>query len=203
MIIIIDYGYGNIRSVKRALQKIGYDAKISNEPAELKSATLLILPGQGSFKTASEELEKQKLAPIIKSHIKKNKPFIGICLGFQILFETSEESPLSKGLDLFPGKIKKFSGKQKVPQIGWNQINIEKKNTVAFSKTKNQAHLYFVHSYFLEKTSSELVATTSTYEQSYISAIETKTLLATQFHPEKSGSIGLNILKTFIDQQNV
>tara|TARA_A100001015_G_C15043216_1_gene741372 strand:- start:1894 stop:2502 length:609 start_codon:yes stop_codon:yes gene_type:complete len=196
--MIIDYGAGNIRSVYRALHHIGLSPIISAKESDLSSAELVILPGQGSFGPLIKQLESLNLLTQLRDYILSDRPFIGICIGFQMLFEGSEESPGTKGLGIFPGHLKKFDEPGlTVPHMGWNDIVTTDKANLAIPDRTSCA--YFAHSYYLPTTLSDIISSTTQYgSTSFVSTIQSKSLLATQFHPEKSSQNGLNILKTFI-----
>ena len=191
MIAIIDYGAGNLKSVKNVLDYLNLDSIISDEPKDILKADRLILPGDGSFGYMMENLEKKGLVNPIKNFIKSGKPFLGICLGLQGLFEESEESPKVKGLSIFKGKVLKFR-KGKVPQIGWNKI---------FPKQKNifkEDFMYFVNSYYVVPKDNSITATITDYNGNFVSAIESNNITAMQFHPEKSGKAGIELLKRWL-----
>ena len=199
MITILDYGEGNIRNVERAFQTLNQDVLVSNSVNDIEKATILVVPGQGAFKQAMSQLKKLNLIDPIKNHINAGKKFLGICLGFQILFESSEEHGNIKGLGILPGHFKKIeSASLKVPHMGWNQVNIQNQSKL-YKDIKNDSYVYFVHSYYVTNSDERIIASTTNYEQSFISAIQKNNLWATQFHPEKSGDIGLNILKNFLN----
>ena len=199
MITILDYGEGNIRNVERAFQTLNQDVLVRNSVNYIEKATILVVPGQGAFKQAMSQLKKLNLIDPIKNHINAGKKFLGICLGFQILFESSEEHGNIKGLGILPGHFKKIeSASLKVPHMGWNQVNIQNQSKL-YKDIKNDSYVYFVHSYYVTNSDERIIASTTNYEQSFISAIQKNNLWATQFHPEKSGDIGLNILKNFLN----
>lgn len=198
MITILDYGEGNIRNVERAFQTLNQDVLVSNSVNDIEKATTLVVPGQGAFKQAMSQLKKLNLIDPIKNHVNAGKKFLGICLGFQILFESSEEHGNIKGLGILPGHFKKIeSASLKVPHMGWNQVNIQNQSKL-YKNIKDNSYVYFVHSYYVTSSDERIIASTTNYEQSFISAIQKNNLWATQFHPEKSGDIGLNILKNFL-----
>ena len=191
MIAIVDYGAGNLKSVKNALDYLDVDSIITDDLKNIKKADRLILPGDGSFGYMIENLEKKDLVNPIKNFIKSGKPFLGICLGLQGLFEESEESPKVKGLSIFKGKVLKFR-KGKVPQIGWNKI---------FPKQKNifkEDFMYFVNSYYVVPKDNSITATITDYNGNFVSAIESNNITAMQFHPEKSGKAGIELLKRWL-----
>lgn len=197
MILIIDYGMGNLRSLINAFRYLGERVKISESPKEIKKGRKIVFPGVGHFGRAMKNLKKKKLDLAILKIIEKGIPFLGICLGFQLLFEKSEEDPKVKGLAVLKGKVLKFK-KIKTPHIGWNKINIKKRGTI-FKGIKNESFLYFMHSFYLKVQDEKMIAATTDYGKEFCSAIELKNIFGVQFHPEKSGKIGLKILKNFIE----
>ena len=191
MIAIIDYGAGNLKSVKNALDYLDVDSIITDDLKNIKKADRLILPGDGSFGYMIENLEKKDLVNPIKNFIKSGKPFLGICLGLQGLFEESEESPKVKGLSIFKGKVLKFR-KGKVPQIGWNKIFPNQKSIF------KEDFMYFVNSYYVVSKDNSITATITDYNGNFVSAIESNNITAMQFHPEKSGKAGIELLKRWL-----
>ena len=191
MIAIVDYGAGNLKSVKNALDYLKVDSIITDKPEEIQKADRLILPGDGSFGYMIKSLKKKSLIIPIKNFIKNGKPFLGICLGFQGLFEESEESSGIKGLSIFKGKVVKFR-KGKVPQIGWNNIAPNKKGIF------KEDFMYFVNSYFVVPEDSSIVATMTDYNGNFVSAIQSNNITAMQFHPEKSGKAGIKLLERWL-----
>lgn len=198
MIAIIDYGAGNLQSVKKAFDFIGAESVITNDPEVILSADKILLPGVGSFGDAMDSMEKNGLVETVKECALSGKPFLGICLGLQLLFEESEESPGVKGLGIFKGKIKKFSSDMglKIPHIGWNSLEI-KQNDTLFKDIPENAYVYFVHSYYLHAEDENDIATVTNYGIDFHSAVGKNNVFATQFHPEKSGDVGLQILRNF------
>jgi len=197
MICVIDYGAGNLRSVCNSLDFLSIENKISRDKDEILAADKVILPGVGSFGDAMGQLTKSGLINTIYDIIDTNKPFMGICLGMQMLFESSEESPTVSGLGIFKGDILKFPHDcgLKVPQIGWNSLDYVKPDNI-YSETLNK-YVYFVHSYYLKAKEEDIVACKSTYGVTFDAAISKGNVCASQFHPEKSGAIGLEIIKRF------
>lgn len=189
MIAIIDYGSGNINSVKKAFDYLGEDSIITSDSEEILNADKVVFPGVGSFGDVMKELEKRKLDVVIKKAVEMKKPFLGICVGLQVLFEESEESPSVKGLGIFKGKAVKFK-QGKIPQIGWNEIN---------SKSIGNGYVYFVNSYYVVPSDKGIVESTSDYYAKFTAAIKKDNILAVQFHPEKSGKFGLEILKKWLE----
>ncbi len=198
MIAIIDYGAGNLQSVKKAFDFIGAESVITNDPKVILSADKILLPGVGSFGDAMDSMQKNGLVETVKECALSGKPFLGICLGLQLLFEESEESPGVKGLGIFKGKIKKFSSDMglKIPHIGWNSLEIKQKNTI-FKDIPENSYVYFVHSYYLHAEDENDIATVTNYGIDFHSAVGKNNIFATQFHPEKSGDVGLQILRNF------
>lgn len=200
MIAIIDYDAGNIMSVKKAVEFLGQEAVITRDPDILLNADKVILPGVGAFGDAMEKINNYGLNEVIHKIVDKGTPFLGICLGLQLIFDESEESPGVKGLSLLPGKIVKFSGKDelKVPQIGWNSISFPKKSRL-FEGIKDDSYVYFVHSYYLSADNGEDVAAVAEYGETFDAAVESNNIFACQFHPEKSSEVGLKIIENFLN----
>lgn len=198
MIAIIDYGAGNLQSVKKAFDFIGAESIITDNPETIKNCDKILLPGVGSFGDAMESMNAKNLVEVIKAEALSGKPFLGICLGLQLLFEESEESPDVKGLGIFKGKIKKFSTDMglKIPHIGWNSLEIKQKDTL-FKGIPENSYVYFVHSYYLHAENENDIATVTNYGIDFHSAVGKDNIFATQFHPEKSGDVGLQILRNF------
>lgn len=198
MIAIIDYDAGNIASVEKAFVKIGEEVRVTRDAAEILAADKVVLPGVGAFGDAMEKLHKYGLVDVIKQVAKSGKPFLGICLGLQLIFESSEESPGVEGLSLVPGRILRIPDKPglKIPQIGWNDITINPKSRLLAGLPENP-YVYFVHSYYLAADNEEDVAATTEYSVHIHAAVEHDNIYAAQFHPEKSGDVGLKILENF------
>lgn len=207
MISIIDYDAGNIKSVEKAIQFLGEEAKITRDRDEILNSDRAILPGVGAFGVAMEKLRSYGLEEVIHQYVSTGKPFLGICLGLQLLFDESEESPGVKGLGLIKGKITKIPTEykadngntmtQKVPQIGWNSIEINPSSRL-FKGISDGSYVYFVHSYYLTADNPDEVAAKTYYGTEIHAAVEKDNIFATQFHPEKSSDVGLKILKNFI-----
>jgi glutamine amidotransferase len=198
MIAIIDYGMGNLRSVQKGLERAGFEALVTRDVGRILSARGVVLPGVGAFSACMENLGKFGLIEPIRQIVREKKPFLGICLGFQLLFSESEEFGRQKGLDLFPGKVLGFHANEnlKVPHMGWNRI--EKKTDSKFLEGITSGdYVYFVHSFYVVPDDGSIVATTTDYGKSFVSSIATDTLFACQFHPEKSQELGLRILANF------
>ena len=200
MIAIIDYDAGNIKSVEKALIYLGQEVEITRSPERILGAEGVILPGVGAFGDAMNKLHGYGLADVIRQCADSGKPFLGICLGLQLFFEGSEESPGVKGLGLLPGKIKKLPGGTglKIPHMGWNSLNISDGKRL-FQGVGQGSYVYFVHSYYLEASDAADVAATTEYGTCIHAAVERGNLFACQFHPEKSSEIGLQILKNFAE----
>ena len=199
MIAIIDYDAGNIKSVQKALQYLGQEAVLTRDREVILSADRAVLPGVGSFGEAMEKLKGYGLSEVVREFAATGKPFLGICLGLQLLFEESEESPGVQGLGLLKGKIRRIPEGEgrKVPQIGWNDISIHPDSRL-FRGIPDHSYVYFVHSYYLEAADRKEVAATTEYGVSIDAAVEAGNVYACQFHPEKSSDVGLGILKNFI-----
>lgn len=191
MISIIDYGMGNLGSVKKALTYLGYESVITDDPVVAMSATGLILPGVGAISQAMYALKDKKIDSLVHRYIDTGRPFLGICLGMQMLFESSEEGGDVAGLGVFPGQVLRFPSDMglKVPQIGWNNLK-----QVAHPDLRKDEYVYFVHSFYCAPARTEDIAATTEYGIEYASAAARENVLATQFHPEKSGEVGLAIL---------
>lgn len=204
MIAIIDYGAGNLQSVKKALDYLGEPNLITAKSSEIEATDALILPGVGSFGDAMQSLTDSGLLETVRAAALSDTPFLGICLGLQLLFPESEESKGVKGLGVLPGKIIKFPGDMglKIPQIGWNSINI-REGCKLYAGVPQNAYVYFVHSYYLQAADPEVVAATAEYGVTFHASVadEAHRLYATQFHPEKSGAVGLRILRNFAAMQ--
>ena len=200
MIGIIDYDAGNIRSVEKALSYLGEKTVVSRNPETLKNADKVILPGVGSFGQAMENLHRYELVPVIQDMIKEGKPFLGICLGLQLLFESSEESPGVEGLGILKGKILKIppSPGLKIPHMGLNSLQLQN-NGRLYRNIPQDTYVYFVHSYYLQAREPEIVKAVTEYSTEIHASVEKDNVFACQFHPEKSGKYGLEILKNFAE----
>ena len=200
MIGIIDYDAGNIRSVEKALSYLGEKTVVSRNPETLKNADKVILPGVGSFGQAMENLHRYELVPVIQDMIKEGKPFLGICLGLQLLFESSEESPGVEGLGILKGKILKIPSSPglKIPHMGWNSLQLQN-NGRLYRNIPQDTYVYFVHSYYLQAREPEIVKAVTEYSTEIHASVEKDNVFACQFHPEKSGKYGLEILKNFAE----
>jgi imidazole glycerol-phosphate synthase subunit HisH len=197
-IAIINYGGGNIGSVKNALDSLKIKSIITDDIQEIQNADKIILPGQGRFGDVMKKLRKKGLDKILINEINNGKPYLGICVGLQILFDSGDEDPVINGLGLISGTIPKFSENKKIPQIGWNSI-IKMKDSKLLKEINSFDFFYFVHSYYCKTDDKESVLTQTKYGQTFVSAIEKNNMMAVQFHPEKSGESGLKLLKNFGD----
>jgi imidazole glycerol phosphate synthase glutamine amidotransferase subunit len=201
LIGVLDYGAGNLGSVMNALKRLGADARFVAAPGELASCentpyAKLLFPGDGHFGTTMESLEKSGYAEALRFWINEGRPFLGICIGLQVLFGASEEAPGVKGLGLIRGSVKRFPGR-KVPQIGWNNTGA-RPGARLFRGLPENSFFYYIHSYYVESEESGAVAATSGYYLEYCSAVERGNLAAVQFHPEKSGTAGLRLLENWL-----
>ena len=195
MIVIIDYGVGNLASVKNALDKLGVKNRISSNLSVIKKANALILPGVGAAGQGMKNLRKLGLDKIIIEEVNKGKPFLGICLGMQLLFEKSEEGNVDC-LGILKGEVKKFKKMRKVPQIGWNQVEIKQRFNL-FKGIANESYFYFVNSFYCLPKDKDIVAGFTDYGETFASIVVEKNVVGVQFHPEKSGKIGFQLLKNF------
>ena len=199
MVAIIDYDAGNIKSVEKAIQALGKDVILTRDADEILNATHVILPGVGSFGDAMKRLQEYKLIPVIQKVIEKKIPFLGICLGLQLLFESSEESLGVEGLGILKGVIKRIPEKEglKIPHIGWNALSYPKKGRL-FRSIDENSYVYFVHSYYLE-AKEDIVTASCEYGTNIHASVEKDNIFACQFHPEKSSDIGLKIISNFLE----
>jgi imidazole glycerol-phosphate synthase subunit HisH len=201
MIGLIDYGMGNLSSVNKALKAVGaIDVKLISTPEEIDIAEAIILPGVGNFGDGMKNLEERGLAGAIQNAVSFGKPFLGICLGMQLLMQDSEEAPSIKGLEVFEGSVVKFSSdlKLKVPQMGWNSVCFREPHQ-CIEGIKNREYFYFVHSYYVKPVNNEIVLGETDYGVNFCSCIAQNNVFATQFHPEKSQDAGLKILRNFVE----
>jgi len=198
MIAVVDYDAGNVKSVEKAIEKLGAKHILTSDPEEIRKADAVILPGVGNFGDCVNNLKERGLDTVLKEYAASGKPFLGICVGLQLLFDESEESPGVKGLGILSGKIKKFpaSADLKVPQIGWNDI-IESKGRLLEGIDRG-TYFYFVHSFYLESSDPSIVTSKTEYGVTYDSSVEKGNVFATQFHPEKSSDAGLKVLSNFL-----
>ena len=196
MIALIDYGMGNLGSVAKALRRVGLQPAITSQPADVEAAEAVVLPGVGACGDCMDSLRAVGLIDPLKDAIAAGKPYLGICLGLQVLFTESEESGGVPCLDIIPGRVVRFSHDLKVPQIGWNQIR-KRSDTPLLNGVEDGAYVYFVHSYHVVPADDAVIATTTEYGYEFVSGIASGSMFATQFHPEKSQSVGLQILSNF------
>jgi imidazole glycerol-phosphate synthase subunit HisH len=202
VIALIDYGSGNLRSVEKALQKVGANVRVVTRPEEIKEARAVVLPGVGAFDDCVHALEGQALLEGVREFIRLGRPFLGICVGYQVLFERSEEfDSCAAGLNLFRGKVARFPNRPglKVPQIGWNQIELVQADCPLYRGIPTGSYVYFVHSFFPQPEDSSIIATRTHYGENFASSIRKENVFATQFHPEKSQQVGLRLLKNFVE----
>ena len=201
MIGVIDYGAGNLGSVMNALKRLSVPTRFVSDPQELSPSSSpfekIIFPGDGHFATAMASINKSGYAQAIKEWIKADKPFLGICIGLQLLFETSQEAPDTQGLSVISGTVRRFPGR-KVPQIGWNQTSVRKESKIFKGLTDN-SFFYYIHSYYADPVDFSLTAAQTDYYVRYCCAVERGALAAVQFHPEKSGAAGIALLKNWVE----
>jgi len=197
MIAVIDYGAGNIRNVVNALNKLGYRVNLTSNPDEVVSADIVILPGVGAAGDTVSSLKKLNLVEPVRRVIAENRPFMGICIGLQILFTETEEDMGQKCLDVFPGVVTRFSEGRKIPHMGWNQVQ-QRIDHPVFEGIPDNANFYFVHSYYVDPENKSIIAGTTEYGVEFCSIIATGNVIGTQFHPEKSGEVGLRIYDNFL-----
>ena len=200
MIAIIDYDAGNIKSVEKALQKLGAEVVITKDAQKILAADKVILPGVGAFGDAMSNLKRYGLDVVIHQVIEKGIPFLGICLGLQLLFERSDETPGVEGLGILKGEILRIPEKDdlKIPHMGWNSLHLQNQGRL-FKGLSEQAYVYFVHSYYLKAQEEEIVKATTEYSVNIHASVEKDNVFACQFHPEKSSDVGLQILKNFVE----
>ncbi|RJQ48736.1 MAG: imidazole glycerol phosphate synthase subunit HisH [Nitrospiraceae bacterium] len=214
MIAIIDYGMGNLRSVEKGFMKAGVDAKVTNRPEVVKKADAVVLPGVGAFKDCMRELTNLALVDAVVDSINAGKPYLGICLGLQVLFSESVEFGTCRGIDIFRGKVVKFDfsvgaygntpvqspilnpQSLKVPHMGWNEIKIQRDNPL-FKGIPDKTYFYFVHSFYVVPDDASIIATTTDYGMEFTSSVRKDNVFAVQFHPEKSQAMGLQVLRNF------
>jgi glutamine amidotransferase len=202
-ITIIDYGMGNLRSVQKGFEKVGFDARVTDDPVVAAQADRLVLPGVGAFQDCMDNLREGGFIEPILQHVASGKPFLGICLGLQLLFSESEEFGLHRGLNVVPGRVRRFPADLrtddetlKVPHMGWNQIDLQRPSPL-FEGLSGGESVYFVHSYYVDPVDPAVVASTTDYGLTFCSSIWRDNVMATQFHPEKSQQVGLRILENF------
>lgn len=196
MIAIVDYGMGNLRSVEKGFKKVGVDARVTSKPGIIDDADAVVLPGVGAFKDCIRNLNDLSLTDAVVRAINKGKPYLGICLGLQVLFSESEEFGACRGLDIFRGKVVRFQIQEKVPHMGWNNVRLLRRPPI-MRDIPDMAYLYFVHSYYVVPEDTNIVAATTDYGVTFTSMVWKDNIFATQFHPEKSQGLGLQLLKGF------
>ena len=201
MVAIIDYDAGNIKSVQKAIEYLGEDVIITRDPEVILNASRVILPGVGAFGDAMEKLHKYNLVDVIKEVVKREIPFLGICLGLQLLFERSDETPGVQGLGILKGEIKRIpdNGELKIPHIGWNSLSFPNKGRL-YDGISEESYVYFVHSYYLEAEDKNIVVATTEYGTTIHASVEQGNVFACQFHPEKSSDTGMKLLTNFLKE---
>jgi glutamine amidotransferase len=197
MIAVVDYDAGNIRSVTKALESLGAEVRVTGDPADIEKADRIVLPGVGAFGKAAQSLKAKGLMKPLRNAIRTGKPFIGICLGMQLLYERSEENPDARGLGVIKGKVVRFPGGLKVPHLGWNQV-FQKASSHVWNEIPDGSFFYFAHSYFGVPADASVIAGETEYGVSYASSIHQGALFGVQFHPEKSQKWGLKLLANFL-----
>ena len=198
MIAIVDYGMGNLRSVAKALEYVGAEPTVTSDPTVVAAADAVVLPGQGAFGAAMQRLDEQGMTQAVVDSIAAGKPYLGICLGLQVLFESSEEAPGVNGFGLLAGTVDRFETDLKVPHMGWNQL-VHNKPTPHFRTLDPEDYVYFVHSYYVAPTDRSVIAAETDYDLRFTSAVHADNMCAMQFHPEKSQRVGLGILESFAE----
>jgi len=201
VIALLDYGSGNMRSVEKALRRVGADVRVVTQPKGMKEARAVVLPGVGAFDDCMSALQRQELLGGVKEFIGTGRPFLGICVGYQALFEKSEEfNSCAAGLSLFEGRVVRFADQPglKIPQIGWNQLSLARPDCPLFRGVAEGSYVYFVHSFYPQPRDESIVAARTTYGNTFASAVWRDQVYATQFHPEKSQDVGLKLLENFV-----
>ena len=197
---IIDYGAGNLQSVANSLAAAGVQGKLIRSASDLENISHLVLPGVGAFGDCSKALQEQGLVDELRNWIAADKPFLGICIGYQILFESSEESPNATGLGIFKGQVRRFEERGlKIPHMGWNNVTQLHSSDPIWQDIPNESHLYYVHSYYPVPTDPSIIAARTNYGDDFAAAIRVGKLVATQFHPEKSQKLGIQLLRNFLN----
>jgi len=198
MIAIVDYGVGNLHSVSKALERAGADVCVTSDPREVGRADAVVLPGVGAFRDSMDAMSRSDLARAVAESVASRKPFLGICLGLQMLFSVSEEFGLTTGLGLLPGRVVRFNGGLKVPHLGWNEVRIARSGNPLFDGIPDGSHFYFVHSYYVVPDDASVTAATCEYGTKFTCMAWKDNLFAVQFHPEKSQDVGLKMLSNFV-----
>ncbi|MFC4768339.1 imidazole glycerol phosphate synthase subunit HisH [Effusibacillus consociatus] len=196
MIAIVDYGMGNLRSVQKAFEKVGHKAVVTSHPREVEAADGVLLPGVGAFGDAMFHLHELGLVEAVKNFAEQDKPLLGICLGMQLLFTTSEEHGHHTGLNLISGHVKRFKGDFKIPQVGWNSLNLKREHPL-LEGVKQDDYVYYVHSYLVDPTDRNVILASSDYHGEVPGVVGYKNIFGIQFHPEKSSAVGLRMLDNF------
>jgi glutamine amidotransferase len=198
-LVVVDYGMGNLRSVQKAFERLGHAADVTRDPAAVREAPGVVLPGVGAFSACMRNLEAYGLADPVRDVLAAGRPFLGICLGMQLLFEESDEFGPVPGLGVLPGRVVRFAAdpERKVPHMGWNTIH-QRRPSALFDGIADDAYVYFVHSYYVRPSASDTVATTTPYGDDFASCVVRDHLVACQFHPEKSQGVGLRLLDNFV-----
>ncbi len=197
MIAVVDYGVGNLHSVTKALQKVGADARVTTDWREVEKAKGVVFPGVGAFKDSMDALNRADLGRAVLEAVHSGKPFLGICVGLQMLFEVGEEFGVSRGLGVLGGRVVKFKDVPKIPHLGWNQIKVRMPGNPLLEGIPDGSYFYFVHSYYGVPNDPGVVATTTDYGGDFTSMVWRDNVFATQFHPEKSQAVGLKLLENF------
>jgi glutamine amidotransferase len=201
VIALLDYGSGNLRSVEKALKKVGADVRVTQSSDGMQGARGVVLPGVGAFDDCVNAMQRQELLSTTRDWIRGGKPFLGICVGYQALFDSSEEfNSCAAGLGIFHGKVVRFNQRDglKVPQIGWNQLEVAQPDCPLYKNVPSGSYVYFVHSFFPKPMDESIIATRTTYGETFASSVWKDNVFATQFHPEKSQAIGLKLLENFV-----
>jgi glutamine amidotransferase len=201
VIALLDYGSGNLRSVHKALLKVGARVRLAQDPAALTDARAVVLPGVGAFDDCLNAMRRQELLEAAREFIRTGKPFLGICVGYQALFERSEEfNSCAAGLGVFAGRVVRFAEQPglKIPQIGWNQLELTRPDCPLYRGIAGGSYVYFVHSFFPKPVDASIIATRTVYGEAFASSVWRDNVFATQFHPEKSQNVGLQLLRNFV-----
>lgn len=197
MIAIIDYGMGNLRSVQKAFEFVGCEAFLTDKADDLENSKGIVLPGVGAFLDARNAIEEKGLTDVIIRQVQKGKPFFGICLGMQLLFDSSEEGGANEGFGLLQGQVARLPESVKIPHMGWNTLKLRQNNNAIYENIDADASFYFVHSFYVRSDDDSIKATTTDYGVEFVSSVSRDNVFACQYHPEKSGDEGLKILKNF------
>jgi len=198
-VVIVDYGAGNLRSVARAVAHVGYEPKVTSDPGDVKTAGALILPGVGAAADTMRNLREHQMVEPVREYIASGRPFFGVCMGQQALLSVSEEGGEHACLGVIPGRVKRLPGGQKVPHMGWNQVRQRTPHPI-FDEIPDESYFYFVHSYYPEPADSSVVVGETEYGVTFASVLARDNIVATQFHPEKSGEMGLRMYRNFLAQ---